>query len=101
MTPSSREMMVVKMAQGWNRVRAAPLACDPTPSHATTLVTAPFSSPWVFAKVRGRRYAGGIFWNLAIALVASGSRGDTSRLILGVKLPPTIMCATTRPARGL
>jgi len=77
MMPSSAvEMMVVKMEQGWDRVRAASFAGNPPLSHADgTLVTAPFPAIG-FANSAGRRICGGIFWIVAIALVASCRRGD-------------------------
>src|SRR6478752_7285456 len=67
------EMMVVKMEQGWDRVRAATYAWTSTafPMLTGTLVTAAGFLPVGFAKSSSGEYAGGIFWIVAIALVAS------------------------------
>jgi len=67
------EMMVVKMEQGWDRVRAASFAWESTafPMLTGTLVTAAGFLPIGFANSSVGEYAGGIFWVVAIALVAS------------------------------
>src|SRR6266568_1562224 len=67
------EMMVVKMEQGWDRVRAASFAWESTafPMLTGTLVTAAGFLPIGFANSAVGEYAGGIFWIVAIALVAS------------------------------
>ena len=64
------EMMVVKMEQGWDRVRAASFAWDITafPMLTGTLVTAAGFLPVGFANSAVGEYAGGIFW--VVALVA-------------------------------
>src|SRR6185503_10368007 len=58
------EMMVVKMEQGWDRVRAATYAWTSTafPMLTGTLVTAAGFLPVGFAKSSSGEYAGGIFW---------------------------------------
>jgi multidrug efflux pump len=58
------EMMVVKMEQGWDRVRAASFAWESTafPMLTGTLVTAAGFLPIGFANSAVGEYAGGIFW---------------------------------------
>ncbi|MGB6702093.1 efflux RND transporter permease subunit, partial [Methyloceanibacter sp.] len=64
------EMMVVKMEQGWDRVRAATFAWTSTafPMLTGTLVTAAGFLPVGFAKSSSGEYAGGIFWVVGLAL---------------------------------
>ena len=61
------EMMVVKMEQGWDRVRAASFAWESTafPMLTGTLVTAAGFLPIGFANSSVGEYAGGIFWVVA------------------------------------
>ena len=67
------EMMVVKMSQGFSRARAAAYAWTSTafPMLTGTLVTATGFLPIGFANSAVGEYAGGIFWVVAIALIAS------------------------------
>lgn len=67
------EMMVVKMEEGWDRVRAASFAWTSTafPMLTGTLVTAAGFLPVGFARSSSGEYAGGIFWVVGIALIAS------------------------------
>jgi multidrug efflux pump subunit AcrB len=67
------EMMVVKMEQGWDRTRAATFAWTSTafPMLTGTLVTAAGFLPVGFAKSSAGEYAGGIFWIVGLALIAS------------------------------
>ena len=67
------EMMVVKIEQGWDRIRAASFAWESTafPMLTGTLVTAAGFLPIGFANSSVGEYAGGIFWVVAISLVAS------------------------------
>ena len=67
------EMMVVKMEQGWDRIRAASFAWESTafPMLTGTLVTAAGFLPIGFANSSVGEYAGGIFWVVAVSLVAS------------------------------
>ncbi len=69
----SIEMMVVKMSEGWDRVRAAAHAWTVTaaPMLFGTLVTIAGFVPIGFAKSGVGEYAGNIFWVLAYALLAS------------------------------
>ncbi|MFG1382335.1 efflux RND transporter permease subunit [Xanthobacter versatilis] len=67
------EMMVVKMEEGWDRMRAATFAWTSTafPMLTGTLVTAAGFLPVGFAKSSSGEYAGGIFWVVGFALIAS------------------------------
>jgi multidrug efflux pump len=85
-------MMVVKMEQGWDRLRAASFAWESTafPMLTGTLVTAAGFLPIGFANSAVGEYAGGIFWIVAIALVASWFVAVISTPYLGVRLLPNI-----------
>ena len=85
------EMMVVKMEQGWDRVRAASFAWESTafPMLTGTLVTAAGFLPIGFAASSVGEYAGGIFWVVAISLVASWIVAVMFTPYIGVKLLPT------------
>jgi multidrug efflux pump subunit AcrB len=84
------EMMVVKMEQGWDRVRAASFAWESTafPMLTGTLVTAAGFLPIGFANSSVGEYAGGIFWVVAIALLASWVAAVVFTPYIGVKLLP-------------
>src|SRR5579871_6371688 len=84
------EMMVVKMEQGWDRIRAASFAWESTafPMLTGTLVTAAGFLPIGFANSAVGEYAGGIFWIVAIALVASWFVAVIFTPYIGVKLLP-------------
>jgi multidrug efflux pump subunit AcrB len=84
------EMMVVKMEQGWDRVRAASFAWESTafPMLTGTLVTAAGFLPIGFANSAVGEYAGGIFWVVAIALIASWFVAVAFTPYIGVKLLP-------------
>jgi multidrug efflux pump len=87
------EMMVVKMEQGWDRVRAASFAWESTafPMLTGTLVTAAGFLPIGFANSAVGEYAGGIFWIVAIALIASWFVAVIFTPYIGVKLLPNII----------
>jgi multidrug efflux pump len=84
------EMMVVKMEQGWSRIRAASFAWESTafPMLTGTLVTAAGFLPIGFANSSVGEYAGGIFWVVAIALLASWIVAVMFTPYIGVKLLP-------------
>src|ERR1700756_3128003 len=84
------EMMVVKMEQGWDRIKAASFAWESTafPMLTGTLVTATGFLPIGFANSAVGEYAGGIFWIVAIALVASWFVAVIFTPYIGVKLLP-------------
>ena len=86
----SVEMMVVKMEQGFDRVKAATFAWTATafPMLTGTLVTAAGFLPVGFAKSSSGEYAGGIFWVVAIALVTSWLVAVVFTPYLGLKLLP-------------
>jgi multidrug efflux pump len=86
------EMMVVKMEQGWDRMRAASFAWESTafPMLTGTLVTATGFLPIGFANSAVGEYAGGIFWVVAIALVASWFVAVIFTPYIGVKLLPNV-----------
>ena len=84
------EMMVVKMEQGWDRVRAATYAWTATafPMLTGTLVTAAGFLPVGFARSSSGEYAGGIFWVVGLALIASWIVAVVFTPYLGLKLLP-------------
>src|SRR3954454_12246322 len=86
------EMMVVKMEQGWDRVRAASFAWESTafPMLTGAMVTAAGFLPIGFANSAVGEYAGGIFWIVGIALVASWFVAVIFTPYIGVKLLPNI-----------
>ncbi len=83
-------MMVVKMEQGWDRARAATFAWTSTafPMLTGTLVTAAGFLPVGFAKSSAGEYAGGIFWVVGLALIASWLVAVVFTPYLGLKLLP-------------
>jgi multidrug efflux pump len=84
------EMMVVKMEQGWSRAKAATYAWTSTafPMLTGTLVTAAGFLPVGFAKSSSGEYAGGIFWVVGLALIASWLVAVIFTPYLGLKLLP-------------
>jgi multidrug efflux pump subunit AcrB len=82
--------MVVKMEQGFDRARAATYAWTSTafPMLTGTLVTAAGFLPVGFAKSSSGEYAGGIFWVVTLALVASWFVAVLFTPYLGLKLLP-------------
>jgi multidrug efflux pump len=84
------EMMLVKMEQGMDRIRAATFAWDSAafPMLTGTLVTIAGFMPVGFAASTAGEYAGGIFWVLLIALLVSWIVAVVFTPYLGVKLLP-------------
>ena len=84
------EMMVVKMEQGYDRMKAAAFAWESTafPMLTGTAVTIAGFLPVGFAKSGAGEYAGGIFWVVGIALVVSWIVAVVFTPYLGVKLLP-------------
>jgi multidrug efflux pump len=84
------EMMVVKMEQGFDRARAATYAWTSTafPMLTGTLVTAAGFLPVGFARSSSGEYAGGIFWVVGLALIASWFVAVLFTPYLGLKLLP-------------
>ncbi|OYX70964.1 MAG: multidrug transporter AcrB [Rhizobiales bacterium 32-66-11] len=85
------EMMVVKMEEGLDRASAATFAWHSTafPMLTGTLVTAAGFLPVGFAKSSAGEYAGGIFWIVGIALIASWFVAVIFTPYLGYMLLPT------------
>jgi multidrug efflux pump subunit AcrB len=86
------EMMVVKMGQGWSRIRAAAFAWDSTafPMLTGTLVTAVGFLPVGIARSTAGEYAGNIFWIVGLALVVSWIVAVFFTPYIGVKLLPNV-----------
>jgi multidrug efflux pump subunit AcrB len=84
------EAMVVKLEQGWDRLRAATFAWTSTafPMLSGTLVTVAGFVPVGFAASTAGEYAGGIFWVVGIALIASWVVAVIFTPYLGVHLLP-------------
>jgi len=97
------EMMVVKMEQGWDRMRAASFAWESTafPMLTGTLVTAAGFLPIGFAKAAVGEYAGGIFWIVAIALVSSWFVAVIFTPYIGVKLLPDMKTHHSHDPRAI
>jgi multidrug efflux pump len=89
------EMMVVKLEEGWDRVRAATYAYTSTafPMLTGTLVTAAGFMPVGFAKSIAGQYAGGIFWVVGVALILSWLVAVVFTPYLGVLMLPKHLAA--------
>jgi multidrug efflux pump subunit AcrB len=88
----SIEIMVVKMEEGWDRIRAAGYAWSHTaaPMLAGTLVTVIGLMPVGFAQSSAGEYAGNIFWVVGFALLTSWVVAVTFTPYLGVQMLPAI-----------
>jgi multidrug efflux pump subunit AcrB len=86
------EMMVVKMEEGYDRIRASAYAWSHTasPMLAGTLVTVIGLMPVGFAQSTAGEYAGNIFWVVGFALIASWFVAVIFTPYMGVKLLPAI-----------
>ncbi|WP_018413292.1 efflux RND transporter permease subunit [Methyloversatilis thermotolerans] len=86
------EMMVVKMEEGFDRVKAAAWAWTVTaaPMLSGTLVTVIGLMPVGFAASSAGEYAGNIFWIVAFSLIASWFVAVVFTPWLGVHLLPAI-----------
>ncbi|MDF3057283.1 MAG: transporter [Rariglobus sp.] len=86
------ETMVVKMEEGWDRVKAAGYAWTSTaaPMLTGTLVTIVGFLPVGFARSTAGEYAGNIFWIVAFALIVSWFVAVIFTPYMGVKLLPPI-----------
>lgn len=86
------EMMVVKLHEGFERVKAAAYAWSHTaaPMLAGTLVTVIGFTPVGFARSTAGEYAGNIFWMVGFALIISWVVAVVFTPYLGVKLLPDI-----------
>ncbi|CAM3280250.1 MFS transporter [Pseudomonas floridensis] len=86
------EMMVVKMEEGYDRIKASAYAWSHTaaPMLAGTLVTAVGFMPNGFAQSTAGEYTSNMFWIVGIALIASWIVAVVFTPYLGVKLLPDI-----------
>ncbi|HEX8593876.1 MAG TPA: efflux RND transporter permease subunit [Pseudomonas sp.] len=86
------EMMVVKMEEGYDRIKASAYAWSHTaaPMLAGTLVTAVGFMPNGFAQSTAGEYTSNMFWIVGIALIASWLVAVVFTPYLGVKLLPGI-----------
>ncbi|MBN3254225.1 efflux RND transporter permease subunit [Pectobacterium brasiliense] len=86
------EMMVVKMEEGYSRVKASAYAWSHTaaPMLAGTLVTAVGFMPNGFAQSTAGEYTSNMFWIVGIALIASWVVAVVFTPYLGVKMLPEI-----------
>ncbi|WP_336777716.1 efflux RND transporter permease subunit [Pantoea sp. USHLN256] len=86
------EMMVVKMEEGYDRVKASAYAWSHTaaPMLAGTLVTAIGFMPNGFAQSTAGEYTSNMFWIVGIALIASWVVAVVFTPYLGVKMLPDI-----------
>lgn len=90
------EMMVVKMEEGYDRIKASAYAWSHTaaPMLAGTLVTAVGFMPNGFAQSTAGEYTSNMFWIVGIALIASWVVAVVFTPYLGVKMLPAIKKVT-------
>ncbi|TWB77773.1 multidrug efflux pump subunit AcrB [Nitrospirillum amazonense] len=86
------EIMVVKLEEGYDRIKAAAYAWSHTaaPMLSGTLVTIIGFTPVGFAKSTAGEYAGNIFWIVGFALITSWVVAVVFTPYLGVQLLPNI-----------
>ena len=86
------EVMVVKMEEGMDRIKAAAYAWSHTaaPMLSGTLVTIAGFLPVGFARSTAGEYAGNIFWVVGFALIVSWVVAVVFTPYLGVKMLPAI-----------
>lgn len=86
------EMMVVKMEEGYDRIKASAYAWSHTaaPMLSGTLITAIGFMPNGFAQSTAGEYTSNMFWIVGIALIASWIVAVAFTPYLGVKLLPEI-----------
>ncbi|WP_038913597.1 efflux RND transporter permease subunit [Dickeya zeae] len=86
------EMMVVKMEEGYSRIKASAYAWSHTaaPMLSGTLVTAIGFMPNGFARSTAGEYTSNMFWIVGIALIASWVVAVAFTPYLGVKMLPDI-----------
>ncbi|HCA7456053.1 TPA: efflux RND transporter permease subunit [Enterobacter roggenkampii] len=86
------EMMVVKMEEGYDRIKASAYAWSHTaaPMLAGTLVTAIGFMPNGFAQSTAGEYTSNMFWIVGLALIASWFVAVVFTPFLGVKILPAI-----------
>jgi len=86
------EMMVVKMEEGWDRVKAAAFSYASTAMSRLTgaLITVAAFMPIGFSKSTTGEYAGGIFWIVGTAVVFSWFVSGVITPYLAVKMLPDL-----------
>ncbi|HED5667169.1 TPA: efflux RND transporter permease subunit [Enterobacter kobei] len=84
------EMMVVKMEEGYDRVKASAWSHTAAPMLAGTLVTAIGFMPNGFAQSTAGEYTSNMFWIVGLALIASWFVAVVFTPYLGVKILPAI-----------
>ncbi|MBK1685915.1 efflux RND transporter permease subunit [Rubrivivax gelatinosus] len=86
------EMMVVKMEEGYSRIKASAYAWSHTaaPMLSGTLVTAIGFMPNGFARSTAGEYTSNMFWIVGIALIASWVVAVAFTPYLGVKMLPDL-----------
>ncbi|MBF1982863.1 efflux RND transporter permease subunit [Enterobacter asburiae] len=86
------EMMVVKMEEGYDRIKASAFAWSHTaaPMLAGTLLTAIGFMPNGFAQSTAGEYTSNMFWIVGLALIASWFVAVVFTPYLGVKILPAI-----------
>ncbi|CZW43241.1 efflux RND transporter permease subunit [Enterobacter cloacae] len=86
------EMMVVKMEEGYDKIKASAFAWSHTaaPMLAGTLVTAIGFMPNGFAQSTAGEYTSNMFWIVGLALIASWFVAVVFTPYLGVKILPAI-----------
>jgi len=86
------EMMVVKMEEGWDRVKAAAFSYASTamPRLTGALITVAAFMPIGFSKSTTGEYAGGIFWIVGTAVVFSWFVSGVITPYLAVKMLPEL-----------
>ena len=91
----SLEMMVVKMEQGWDKIKAAAFSYEATamPRLTGALVTVAGFMPIGFSKSTSGEYAGGIFWIVGTAVVLSWIVSGLITPYLAVKMLPDKLAA--------
>ena len=84
------EMMIVKMEEGWDRLKAAAYSYSATamPRLTGALITVAAFMPIGFAKSTTGEYAGGIFWIVGTAVVFSWVVSGLITPYLAVKMLP-------------
>jgi len=89
------EMMVLKLEEGWDRIKAVTFAYTSTafPMLTGTMVTVAGFMPVGFAKSISGEYAGGIFWVVGVALLASWFVAVIFTPYLGMKLLPAAVAS--------
>jgi multidrug efflux pump subunit AcrB len=84
------EMMVVKMEEGWDRVKAAAFSYESTamPRLTGALITVAAFMPIGFSKSTTGEYAGGIFWIVGTAVLFSWAVSGVITPYLAAKMLP-------------